>query len=49
MILLQRAIGLFPSFESTELALHELQNNRFLMSRVSVVGRDIANHTEGHI
>jgi hypothetical protein len=46
MILLQRAIGLFPSFESTELALHALQNNGFLMSRVSVVGRDIGSHTE---
>lgn len=46
MILQQRAIGIFPSYEATEIAMHELKNSGFLMDQVSVIGRDIHSHTQ---
>lgn len=46
MILQQRAVGIFPTYQATEIALHELKNNGFLMEQVSVIGRDIHSHTE---
>ncbi len=46
MVLRQRAIGTFKNFETTEVALHELKDSGFLMSHVSIVGRDINSHTE---
>lgn len=42
----QRAAGIFPSYEATEIALRELKENGFLMERVSVVGRDINRYTD---
>jgi hypothetical protein len=42
----QRGVGIFSSYETTEIALVELKNTGFLMDRVSVVGRDINSHTE---
>ncbi|MEA5534654.1 general stress protein [Crocosphaera sp. XPORK-15E] len=47
MILQQRrAVGIFPSYEATEIALRELKENGFLMDRVSVVGHDMNRYTE---
>jgi hypothetical protein len=46
MILKQRAICTFSSYEAAELALHELKDSGFLMDRVAVVGRNIYHHTE---
>jgi hypothetical protein len=46
MILEQRAVGTFSSYEATEIALRELKNSDFLMDRVSVVGIDINSHIE---
>lgn len=46
MILEQRAVGTFSNYEVAETALRELKDSGFLMDRVSVVGRDINNHTE---
>lgn len=46
MMLQQRAVGSFSSYEKTELALHELKSNSFLMDRVSVIGKDIYHHAE---
>ena len=46
MMLLKRAVGSFPSYEKTELALHELKGNGFFMDRVSVIGKDIYHHAE---
>lgn len=42
----QHAIGTFPSYEATEIALQELQLNNFAMELVSVVGLDINRQTE---
>jgi hypothetical protein len=42
----QRGVGIFSSYETTEIALGDLKNTGFLMDRVSVVGRDINSHTE---
>jgi hypothetical protein len=42
----QRAIGTFSSHETTEIALHELKDNGFLMERVSVVGSNIYHYPE---
>jgi uncharacterized membrane protein len=47
MMLKRRAIGIFPDYQVTELALYELRDNGFLMDQVSIVGRDINDHTEG--
>jgi hypothetical protein len=47
MMLKQSAIGIFPDYQVTELALYELRDNKFLMDQISIVGRDINNHTEG--
>jgi hypothetical protein len=46
MMLLKRAVGSFPSYDKTELALHELKGNDFFMDRVSVIGKDIYHHAE---
>jgi hypothetical protein len=46
MMLNQRAAGTFSTYEATELALHELKDNGFLMDKVSVVGRDMDRQTE---
>ncbi len=43
----QRAIGIFPDYQVTEFALYELRDSGFLMDQVSIVGRDINDHTEG--
>jgi hypothetical protein len=45
-MLQQFAVGMFSSYETTEIALRELRENGFLMDRVSIVGRDINAHTE---
>jgi hypothetical protein len=42
----QRAVGIFPTYESTEAALVELKDRGFSMHNVSVVGRDIHRHHE---
>ena len=52
MMLLKRAVGSFPSYEKTELALQELKSNGFSMDQVSVVGKDInqqGEFTETHM
>ncbi len=46
MIYKKFAVGTFSSYQATELALHELKDNNFVMDQVSVVGRDIENYTE---
>lgn len=46
MMLQQRAVGSFPSYDKIELALHELKGNGFFMDRVSVIGKDIDHHAE---
>jgi hypothetical protein len=46
MILEQRAVGTFSTYEVAETALRELKDSGFLMDRVSVVGHDMNNHTE---
>jgi hypothetical protein len=46
MILMQRAIGTFSSYEAAETALHELKSRGFMMERVSIIGNDISNHAE---
>jgi hypothetical protein len=46
MILKQIGVGTFSNYEKTEIALRELKDSNFLMDRVSVVGRDINNHTD---
>jgi hypothetical protein len=45
-VLNQRGVGIFSDYLTTETALHELKNSDFLMSRVSVVGRDINYQVE---
>jgi hypothetical protein len=46
MIIMQRAIGTFSSYEAAETALHELKSRGFMMERVSIIGNDISNHAE---
>ena len=46
MMLQQRAVGSFSSYDKTELALHKLKGGGFFMDRVSVIGKDIYHHTE---
>jgi hypothetical protein len=41
-----RAIGTFPSYQATEIALQELKDSGFPMDRISVIGRDIHDHNE---
>jgi hypothetical protein len=43
MMLMQRAIGIFSTYEVAETALRELKSHGFMMERVSVIGNDI-NH-----
>ncbi len=46
MILQRRAVGTFPNYETTEMAMRELEKNGFVMDRASVVGRDLNDHPE---
>ncbi len=46
MMLEQRAIGTFTSYEVAENALRELKKSGFLMHQVSLIGRDINRHAE---
>jgi hypothetical protein len=46
MMLKQRAIGTFSSYELTETALLELKAQGFSMDRVSIVGHDLSQHVE---
>lgn len=46
MMLEQRAIGTFTSYEVAETALRELKKSGFLMHQVSLIGRDINRHAE---
>ena len=45
-ILTQRAVGTFSDHKTTDLALHELKDNGFMMDQVSVIGRDIYHYPE---
>lgn len=47
MLLMQRAVGTFSNYATAEIALRELKGRGFVMEKVSLVGRDINNHTEG--
>ncbi len=46
MMLEQRAIGTFTSYELAENALRELKQTGFLMHQVSLIGRDVNRHAE---
>lgn len=46
MMFKQRAVGTFSSYEAAEFALRELRDRGFLMDQVSLVGLDMASHTE---
>jgi hypothetical protein len=46
MMLEQRAIGTFASYEGAETALRELKESGFLMHQVSLIGRDVNRHAE---
>ena len=46
MMLEQRAIGTFTSYELAENALKELKQTGFLMRQVSLIGKDINRHAE---
>jgi hypothetical protein len=46
MMLQQRAIGTFTSYELAENALRELRKSGFAMNQVSLIGRDINRHAE---
>jgi hypothetical protein len=46
MMLQQRAIGTFTSYEIAENALRELKKGGFAMNQVSLIGRDINRHAE---
>jgi hypothetical protein len=46
MILEQRAIGTFTSYQLAEDALGELKQTGFLMNQVSLIGRDVNSHPE---
>jgi hypothetical protein len=46
MMLMQRAIGTFSSYETAEIALRELKSRGFVMERVSIIGNDISNRPE---
>jgi hypothetical protein len=46
MMLEQRAIGTFTSYELAENALRELKQTGFLMPQVSLIGRDVNRHAE---
>jgi hypothetical protein len=46
MMLEQRAIGTFTSYELAENALRELKQTGFLMHQVSLIGKDINRHAE---
>lgn len=45
-MLTQRAIGTFSNYETTDIALRDLQKNNFFMEQVSVVGREINSEVE---
>jgi hypothetical protein len=46
MMLEQRAIGTFTSYQLAENALRELKQTGFLMHQVSLIGKDINRHAE---
>jgi hypothetical protein len=46
MMLEQRAIGTFTSYELAENALRDLKQTGFLMHQVSLIGRDVNRHAE---
>jgi hypothetical protein len=46
MMLEQRAIGTFTSYQLAENALRELKQTGFLMRQVSLIGKDINRHAE---
>jgi hypothetical protein len=46
MMLEQRAIGTFTSYEVAETALRELKKSGFLMQQVSLIGRDVNRYAE---
>jgi hypothetical protein len=46
MMLEQRAIGTFTSYELAENALRKLKQTGFLMNQVSLIGKDINRHAE---
>lgn len=45
-MLKQRAVGIFQSYQATEVALQELKERGYVMDRVSVVGRDMDRHPD---
>jgi hypothetical protein len=45
-VLKQRAVGIFPNYQATEVSLRELQERGYVMDRVSVIGRDIDRHPD---
>jgi hypothetical protein len=45
-VLKQRAVGIFPNYQATEVALGELQDRGYVMDRVSVIGRDLDRHPD---
>jgi hypothetical protein len=45
-VLKQRAVGIFSSYEITEVALLELKDRGFPMDCISVVGHDLNHHVE---
>jgi hypothetical protein len=45
-MLKQRAVGIFSSYETTEVALLELKDRGFPMDCISVVGHDLNRHVE---
>lgn len=46
MILQRRAVGTFPNYETTGMAMRELEIKGFVMDRASVIGRDLNDHPE---
>jgi hypothetical protein len=45
-VLKQRAVGIFPNYQATEVALRELKERGYIMDRVSVIGRDMDRHPD---
>jgi len=45
-MLQQRAVGTFSNYQTTDIALRELQSSGFMMERVSVAGLDLDRHPD---